>query len=158
MPLSDAEFAAIRDDATKQIRGDIEWTQDQDHPAVEFRMPITSQAGYPLFVKGSWNYDAGTLSYTIVHEKTGRIYALDLGKDHRNPDGRYVGERHKHAWTEIHQAKVAYVPTDITSGVDGPIDVWRQFCAEAKVTHLGTMAPPPRTLFMQGDANASNVR
>jgi hypothetical protein len=60
-----------------------------------------------------------------------------------NPDGRLVGEKHKHRWTELHQAKEAYVPPDITSPVSDPVAVWTQFCAEASITHNGTLQVPP---------------
>lgn len=40
--------------------------------------------------------------------------------------------------------KDAYVPDDITAPIDDPIEVWKQFCAEAAITHHGELnAPPP---------------
>jgi hypothetical protein len=39
--------------ATKAIHEDIDWTEDEDHsPSVEFSAEVTSDAGYPLFVRG----------------------------------------------------------------------------------------------------------
>jgi hypothetical protein len=79
-----------------------------------------------------------------VHQAAGRIYALDLGKDHRNPDGELVGEKHKHRFTEQFRDKWAYVPDDITFPAVDPVGVWKQFCTEARLRHVGTLQPPPR--------------
>lgn len=143
MPLTQAEFEALIDDETKYIQGDLRWTEDEDHsPAVQFRAEVRSPAGYPLFVLGRLNRAAGKLSYVLLHRSTGRIYALDLGADHHNPTCQYIGEKHKHRWSDLYRDKQAYVPDDITAGVDDPTEVWRQFCAEAKITHQGALAEP----------------
>ncbi len=53
MPLTDVEFASILNDNIKRIEDDIIWTEDEDHsPAFEFRVNVTSESGWPLFVKG----------------------------------------------------------------------------------------------------------
>ncbi len=78
----------------------------------------------------------------LVHRAVGRIYALDLGADHHNPDCNRIGEKHKHRWKEGFRDKEAYVPRYITAPWDRPCDVWRQFCAEAGIRHRGEMQPP----------------
>ena len=144
MSLTQAEFETILADATKRIEGNIVWDEDEDHsPAVEFRAEIFSDAGYPLFIRGSVNRLAKTLTFAVIHRGAGRIYGLDMGKDHRNPDGQLVGEKHKHRWTDLHQAKEAYVPADITAPEDKPVTVWTQFCVEASITHDGALENPP---------------
>lgn len=147
--LTQQEFETILDDTSKVIQGDIEWQEDEDHsPSVEFRVEIVSSAGWPLFVKGSYNRDVKALTFAIIFQRSARIYALDLGKKHRNPDGIEVGEKHKHRWSERFRDKEAYEPPDITATTDRPLDVWQQFCVEAKIQHLGAMKPPvERRLF-----------
>ncbi len=126
--MTNAEFEALLTDETKRIVGDLFWVEDEDHsPSVEFRVEIESDPGWPIFVRGSYNALAGTLSYTLVHRNHGRIYALDLGKDHHNPTCNHVGEKHKHRWTEEFRDKDAYVPDDITAPPERPQDVWREF-------------------------------
>ena len=140
MTLSQQEFDAIPSDDTKRIVGDIEWRDDEDHsPAREFRAEVASEAGYPLFVNGRCNPKAGTLSYTLVHRGVGRIYGLDLGAEHHNPDRSRIGEKHKHRWTEAWRDKQAYVPKDITAPWIEPSAVWSQFCAESRIVHDGRM-------------------
>lgn len=142
--FTEAEFVALLADTSKTITGDIRWEEDEDHsPAVEFRAEITSQTGYPLFVRGSFNPLAKTLTFAIIHASSRRIYALDLGKDHHNPTCNNVGEKHKHRWTDKFRDKEAYIPDDITQPAMNPVAVWQEFCAEAKITHNGVMAAPP---------------
>ena len=144
MDFTETEMATILNDTTKQIVGDIRWVEDEDHsPSVEFRVEIVSQSGYPLFVRGSHNPLAQTVTFAMIHASSRRIYALDLGKDHHNPDCNNVGERHKHRWTDLHRDKQAYAAADITEPATNPLGVWRQFCEEAKITHQGVMNAPP---------------
>ena len=144
--MTQTEFEAILSDTTKRITGDIAWSEDEDHsPAVEFRAEVASAAGYPLFVRGSYNAEAQTLTFAVINRAVGRIYGLDLGKDHHNPNCVYVGERHKHRWREPARDKEAYVPVDITAPATDPVAVWQQFCKEANIQHEGVLqSPPPR--------------
>lgn len=144
MEFTETELTTLLADTSKAITGDISWGEDEDHsPALEFRAEITSQAGYPLFVRGSFNPLAQTLTFAIIHAGSRRIYALDLGKDHHNPNCIDVGEKHKHRWTDRFRDKDAYVPDDITQPASNPVAVWNEFCAEAKIRHSGVMHAPP---------------
>ncbi|HXM49292.1 MAG TPA: hypothetical protein VN956_15740 [Pyrinomonadaceae bacterium] len=144
--MNQADFEALLADQTKVIVGDIRWADDEDHsPSVEFRAEVDSESGHPIFIRGSYNALAQTLTYALIHRGSGRIYALDLGKDHHNPDCQNVGERHKHRWRDPVRDKEAYVPFDLDAAVNNPLQVWRQFCAEASIHHHGEMHPPPAT-------------
>jgi len=140
--LSQDEFEQLIADPEKYIEGDIVWTQERS-PWLGFRVEITSPAGYPLFLKGSYSPIITALSYHIIHRIDGRIYGLDLGKDHRNPDGQRIGEKHKHQWYAPLRDKQTYLPPDITAPASRPQKVWEQFCVEAGIIHNGKMAPPP---------------
>lgn len=148
--VNQSEFESLLLDPSKRITSSIVWERDADHsPTVEFRVDVGSDAGYPIFIKGSYNALAMGLSYTLIHRRSGRIYALDLGKDHHNPSCHYVGEVHKHRWNEPLRDKEAYFPQDITAPVTDPVAVWQQFCREAMIQHHGTMHPPPLELDLQ---------
>ena len=143
MPLSDTEWSAILTDTSKRVLGDIDWSADKQHSPMQlFCAKIDSSAGWPLIVKGSYNPFAITLSYAIILTTTGRICALDMGKDHHNPQCDRVGEKHKHKWSERYRDKEAYVPENITAPISRPVEVWRQFCAVACLEHSGTLAHP----------------
>jgi hypothetical protein len=99
-------------------------------------------------LKGTFNPLIPAITFALISKTSGRIYALDLGKGHKNPDGRIVGNTHKHRWTEEFKDKQAYEPEDITAAPDNPIQAWQQFCQEATIQHNGRMHPPPP---IQGD-------
>ena len=140
--MSDSEFELLMSES-KSIDSDIGWSIDEDHsPTVEFRVNVECSV-QGLSVKGSFNTLAGKLSYVLIHQGTGRIYALDLGADHHNPDCNNVGELHKHRWSEDSRDKYAYVPSDITAPANEPHRVWKQFCAEANIVHKGTLNEIP---------------
>lgn len=138
------EFNAFIADSGKRIDGDIEFGPDEDHsPAIEFKVELQTPDGQPAFVRGSVNEVASTLSFSIIHRGHGRVYGLDLGKEHRNPDGEMVGEKHKHTWRDAAVgAKYAYVPDDITAQLPNVAVVWQQFCEEAKIEHKGRIVLP----------------
>jgi hypothetical protein len=142
--MTQEEFEALIIDNTKKINHDITWDEDEDHsPSLEFQIQVDSDPSYPIILKGSYNPLSEALSYVLIHKKFGRIYALDMGKEHRNPAGELVGEKHKHRWDEVLRDKKAYEPDDITASKNNPVAVWRQFCEEAKIIHNGTMQEPP---------------
>jgi hypothetical protein len=142
--MSQAEFEVLLADASKTIGDDLHWYEDDEHsPSVYIRSDILSDPGYPLLMRGSYNQAAKTLTFVLIHRAVGCIYRLDIGKEHHNPTCMLVGETHKHRWTEQYRDKEAYVPADITAPATNPVDVWKQFCREASITHNGIMHPPP---------------
>jgi len=95
MALSNTEFAAILDDESKRIYGDISWQEDEDHsPSVEFRAEVESDAGWSLFVRGSYNRLISALSYVLILKTEGRIYGLDLGKEHHKTRNAIKSVKH----------------------------------------------------------------
>ena len=142
MPLSQQEFESILSDTTKEITENIVWKSYNGSTAKKFRCEVKSDSKHPVFVDAWYSPDSEKLSYAIIYRGVGRIYGLDLGADHRNPDGVYVGEKHKNYWAPGSQDKWAYVPDDITETWDRPLEVWRQFCAEVNLKHSGTISQP----------------
>ena len=142
MTLSQSEYEGIINDTTKVIHEDIAWEGARHSPVREFRVDIDSEDGHPIFVKGWYNPRSDKLSYLIVNRQVGRIYGLDLGADHINPDGNSVGEKHKNYWRSGFRDKWAYVPQDITEPWNRPAAVWAEFCAEANIRHTGTLHDP----------------
>ncbi|MGL6281068.1 MAG: DUF6978 family protein [Microcoleaceae cyanobacterium] len=149
MTLGQAEFESIINNTSKHIDGDILWKNDLQHELlVKFKADINSELDCSLYIVGTYNLMTLSLSYHLIFPPYGRIYALDLGKYHRNPDGQMIGEKHKHRWSEIYRDKQTYEPEDITATQDNPVAVWEQFCQEAIIIHNGIMNNPPA---FQGD-------
>ena len=143
MTMTQEEFEAIIADDTKEVSENIVWVDDQDHSsAQEFRAEVNSVTGHPIFIRGWYSPLSGKLSYSMIHRGIGRIYGLDLGADHRNPDGTRVREKHKNSWREGARDKWAYEPEDITAPWNRPVEAWDQFCTEANLRHSGTMSQP----------------
>ena len=142
MTLSQQEYEAIINDMTKVIYEDITWEGAGNSSMRQFTVDIQSDDAHPIFVKGWYNPLSGKLSYSIIHRSVGRIYGLDMGADHVNPNGEPVGEKHKNYWVPGRRDKWAYVPEDITESWNRPGAVWGQFCAEAKIWHLGVIHDP----------------
>ena len=138
--LSKHEFGSIIREP-KYINGNIEWGRRENNRSVsEFRVDIVSE--WPLFLHATFNPDVSKLNYLIVHKKHGRIFGVDLGKEHHNPHCNMVGETHLHEWTEEFRDKVARVPEEITAEISNPVAVWQQFCELANITHTGILGPP----------------
>lgn len=148
MDFTEQEFEILIRDNSKTISEDINWIADKNHShSFIFKKQITSNANYPIFVKGNFNILRGVLSYTIIHRSVGRIYGLDMGQNHRNPSNKKkVGRVHKYSWTELYRDGEAYCPTDITKPLNDVVGVWHEFCLEANINHNGAMIIPPINL------------
>ena len=141
-PDMDAEYKAIIDDE-KFITENIIWhNAPGDSSVQEFRVNVDYPNADAMFIKGRYNPSAGKLSYTLVMPSVGRIYGLDMGMNHRNPNGEYAGRTHKNYWVSGAEDDWAYPPKDITAPLSDPVRVWRQFCAEANIRHAGTISRP----------------
>lgn len=147
MRLSQKDFEDILRDDSKTVEGDLVW-EERERGGFLFKTQIQTKSNrYNLIVGGTYIPIKKTLSYYMLCPPHGRIYALDLGVDHKNPDKSFTGEKHKHRWSEIYKDKEAYVPQDITASVTEPVKVWQQFCLEAIIHHNGVMKPIPEQEF-----------
>ena len=87
--LSNQDFSLIINDTTKRINVNINWNNETNNKnCCKFRVNIESESDYPLILNGTYNLIYPGLSYTIIHKGIGkRIYGLDIGKTHPNPNG-----------------------------------------------------------------------
>ena len=139
------EFEVLMADSTKRVIGDIAWeVSDSDPAARTFRTSVNSDSLHPLIVQGWYSPRREKLSYALVYnqEGVGRIYGLDFGASHPNPDGTKAGDPHKNYWTEDDGDSWAYEPTDISAPWNDPVRAWTEFCAEANIRFFGIMQPP----------------
>lgn len=141
--FTEADVTTIIADPSKMIVSDINWRRTQTYaPASWFLVDVASEGDYPLSIKGWYNPASGKLSFSLLVHGEGRVYGLDLGAEHRNPDGQLIGETHKNRWKDGQRDKHAYAPPDITATWSEPESVWEQFCREINLRHDGTMYPP----------------
>ena len=141
--LSESDVLAIVADTGKVIEADIVWEpQSAMRFAQQFRASVSSDRWDGLMLQGWFSPAARKLSYTLFIPEHGRIYGLDLGAEHINPDGERLRGTHKVRWTEEHEDRFAYTPEDITAEWWQPTLAWQQFCAEAHLRHAGTIVGP----------------
>ncbi len=141
--IAQEDFDALLANPAKEVRGDVIWTRHQGGaPAVSFRAEVHVDPPIPLRVIGRFNPGTRKLSFALIHGRAGRIYGLDLGATHRNPDKTILRGTHKHRWQENSGDRIAYRPNDITAEWDDPVSVWKQFCAEANLRHSGVLEHP----------------
>ena len=76
-----------------------------------------------LCIHGRGNGENGSLAYALILRSAGRIYALAMGKDHHNPDCRWVGDEHLRMRSEKHRDKAAAIPAAINVPWVEPIGV-----------------------------------
>ena len=146
--FNESDVAAIIADQSKVIVDNIVWRlQPTITPASKFRAPISCAEDPPLLMEGFFNPMSGKLSFSMILQGQGRIYGLDLGREHRNVGDEKVGETHKVRWTVSDRDRLAFVPKDISAHWSDPVAVWQQFCLEANLRHTGRMIAPA----MQGE-------
>lgn len=145
MSFSESEFQILLLDQSKEILGNITWEEDKNHKnSFIFKTDVDSTPKYPIYLKGSFNFKRGTLGFSIIHRDVGRIYGLDMGQTHRNrATGKKSGRVHKHRWTDLYRDQDTYVPTDITKPYNDVVGVWREFCIESNIRHMGQMLGLP---------------
>ena len=138
--LNESDVLAIVADGSKTIEGDIVWEAvTAMRLAQRFRVSVASDQWDGLMLQGWFSPAGRKLSYTLFIPEHGRIYGLDLGAEHVNPDGERLRGTHKARWTDEYEDRLAYVPEDITAEWWQPLLAWQQFCAEASLRHAGTM-------------------
>jgi hypothetical protein len=93
----------------------------------------------------------------LILKTAGRIYGLDLGKEHHNPQCQQVGDKHKHRWTEQFHDKEAYVPDDITATAENPVEVWTEFLCAGQDRALRADVSTTRTHWRPFPMNATDL-
>lgn len=146
------KLADLIADTTKDIPGDIHWMPSDTHDgAQEFTVAVQSATGWPLRIEAWLSPGSRKLFLALIHADEGRIVGLcqGAGSIHHSPTCRRTRaskrrcdcprSTHMHRWTEEFGDRWIYAPTGITAEADDPAAVWRQFCAEIKLTHHGIL-------------------
>ena len=140
MDLQEAE--SLFNDPEKCIVEDIIWSRDPYHTSTFIFRETIYCHNLQMTIKGSFNSDLISTSFTILHPKKMRIYALNHGgTTHENDDGTKNGRLHKHRYRP-EEPSWAYEPDDITANPDELEKLWKEFCDEAKIYHVGQFFLP----------------
>lgn len=133
------------------------WAISKNHSrTLVVELPVEVDYPCSLTLRISFNLRTKCSSFVLLADNM-RIKALDLGKSHRNPDGKLVpGLKHKHSWKDPPiKDRWAYVPDDITDGA--PLEqTFREFLAECNIHFNGSFTAPTvivqKGLEMSSDA------
>lgn len=124
--------------ADKYIGEVINWrTERSKLPRYRFEVTVACPEPWKplrlIGVAGPVNY---SFSLLTMQNQIIRLINRHIG-GHRNPDGSDAGEQHKHRWTDAHESRESYVPTDIDW--TDPNTVLRGFLQECHITAHATI-------------------
>lgn len=101
-----AILAAEKTLATPTLR--FEWKG----PYMKARAAVESSTGFDLAVEVTYNPNVAKMSGCLfarhVKPNWARLYGVDIGDDHHNPDCQMTGDPHRHnRWSVAHGSRVA---------------------------------------------------
>jgi hypothetical protein len=131
--------------APKIVTADVEWQPKAHRHWVGCELTVESQLKLTLHIYANANLkDRSKYSFALILSRNYRIASFESGSSHanRHTNGeKWLGEDHKHRWTELCRDSFAYTPTDMeTQSVDS---AFRSFCNEIGVDFRGQVEQLP---------------
>jgi hypothetical protein len=110
------------------------------------RGEVQSQTGFELFVEVTWSPKATKASACFFVKRVkplwSRVFGIDLGDDHHNPDCVMTGDPHRHnRWSVKHGARYGTPAPDL-QGKTVP-EMFDVFLRECKIQMAGAIVMPP---------------
>ena len=129
-------------DDTKKIDGDIVWRQHPDIDfSVSFRATVVASNSEEYLLSGYYNRENKKFSLNLFRAGEKPFLRLCMASGHHNPSCAQAGDPHLHQWDDQNGDKIAgAVVFDVHDGMQ---QIWRSFCAWAKIQHNGTFESPP---------------
>jgi hypothetical protein len=108
-------------------------------------LPVTGKKGINLKIVVTVNrFELSLYSFALLLNNAFRIRGLDINGSHRNKHtnrNSWIGQTHKHKWTDLCGDRFAYTPSDITAqDIQGQLS---QFCSECGIRYDATIAAFP---------------
>ncbi|HXX69640.1 MAG TPA: hypothetical protein VEK07_20825 [Polyangiaceae bacterium] len=103
-------------------------------PYLKARVAVQSATGYDLAVEVTCNPVVGKISACLfvkgVKPGWARIYGVDVGDDHHNPDCQMAGDPHRHnRWSVVHGCRFASPAPEFTSVTEEMVARFLQECS-----------------------------
>ena len=103
--------------APKQVAELIRWKQRPGRtPRVEcsfsVRIPLRNDPQFAVLGRVEATSDRYKTKCAFIYSGV-CIRRWESTGPHRNPNGQRIEGQHKHEWDEVHEDRIAYVPTDI---------------------------------------------
>jgi len=129
----------VTDSIKWQAKGHVDWVACEAGVENALRLTLHIHANANLV-------DRKKFAFSLVLSRNYRVASFESCSSHRNRhtnDQRWLGQPHKHRWTELCRDSFAYTPTDIdTRSVE---TAFRSFCKEIGVDFLGNVEQVPAT-------------
>lgn len=139
-------------ESPKAASEDVRWVPRGTSCWVGCRLNVENQLKVTLHIHANANLiDRAKYSFSLILSNSYRIASFDAGASHINrhsDSNRWLGQPHKHRWTENCRDSFAYTPTDIDHSTLE--SAFRSFCREIGVDFTGTVEPLPATQQSMG--------
>lgn len=133
--------------ASKSVTQDLEWGSKGGQFWAACKLEVENQLKVTLHIHANANLiDRSKYSFSLILSNSYRIASFDAGASHVNrhtDSGKWLGQPHKHRWTEVCRDSFAYTPSDID---EANIETaFRSFCTEIGVDFAGKFQAVPST-------------
>lgn len=125
--------------APKSLTQDLEWASKGGEFWVACKLEVENQLKITLHIHANANLvDRSKYSFSLILSNSYRIASFDAGGSHVNRhtnSEKWLGQPHKHRWTEVCRDSFGYTPSDIDeSNIE---TAFRSFCKEIGVDFAG---------------------
>lgn len=143
--VRERDVEALFTDGGLVVSGAYVWQQSSSKAWIRMDLPVTGKKGTNLKIVITVNrFDPSLYSFALLLNNAFRVRGLDVNGSHRNKHTnreKWVGQTHKHKWTDQCGDRFAYTPSDITAqDLQGQL---AQFCSECGISYAATIAPFP---------------
>jgi hypothetical protein len=130
------------------VSGHYSWREASNKAWIKIDIPVWSEARHNLKICLSLNREEPSLySFALIFNNAFRVRAVDFNGSHTNKhtdNNEWIGQTHKHKWTDKCNDRFAYTPTDITSLTLE--DQLKEFCNECGIDCSVTIDPLPPSM------------
>lgn len=131
--------------APKTVIEDVHWEPKGHVHWVGCELAVENQVRITLHLHLNANLqDRTKYSFALIASRGHRIAGFDSGSSHVNRHSnneRWLGQAHKHRWTEVCRDSFAYTPADVdNTSVES---AFVSFCKETGIEFQGKFAPVP---------------
>lgn len=131
--------------APKVVPEDVKWEPKAHHHWVGCELTVENQLRLTLHIYANANLvDRSKYSFALILSRNYRIASFESGSSHANrhtDKEKWLGEAHKHRWTELCRDSFAYTPTDMDAR--SLESAFRSFCREIEVDFRGQVEQLP---------------
>lgn len=143
--IREAQVDLLLREGDLRIEGTHVWHESANRSWVKAEIPVDNSKSASLRLTITANQELpNRFSIALLFNSTLRIRGLCMEGSHSNKHtnkDKWIGELHKHKWSDDCQDRFAYTPTDITG--TNIQEILEQFCAECGIQCSALLAEIP---------------